>query len=225
MNAFRITCCVVALVSASINTLHAGILVFDDRADFLNRTSAQSVTGTLPNLGEVTGGSIQLGSATISLGPSATRLFVGTNNISGLPIPANNDWTARLPGNDIAITGLENLNVGLGNDVFSFGFDFVEPQSDPNVGAFVDSTFSVRLLDDGIEVGAFSYNAPNDTAAFVGVWSMAAFDSVEIRETTGGVENEFFGEFYAGTAAVPEPMSAACLGSLALLGMLRRRRR
>ena len=64
-------------------------------------------------------------------------------------------------------------------------FDFVEPELDPFVGStFFDTTVGVVLLDGLVEVGAFTFNAPNDVAAFVGVWSDLSFDRVEFRDRT-----------------------------------------
>ena len=75
-------------------------------------------------------------------------------------------------------------------------------------------------------MASLAFNAPNDTAAFAGVWSDAAFDRVEIRETTGAIENEFFGQFYTGTTPIPEPATLTLFGTgLALIGLALRRRR
>jgi hypothetical protein len=50
-------------------------------------------------------------------------------------------------------------------------------------------------------VREFEFNAPNDTAAFIGVATATAFDRVEIREIVGYSENEYFGEFYTTKAS------------------------
>jgi hypothetical protein len=115
------------------------------------------------------------------------------------------DWTTLLPGHEIAINDLENLDVSFATPVYSYGFDFVEPQfSTPNINApFVDSTFAVSLFSDATLVGAFTFNAPNDVAAFAGVWTDMAFNNVQIREIVGGIENEFFGEVYTGDRRIP----------------------
>jgi hypothetical protein len=105
--------------------------------------------------------------------------------------------------------------------VYALGFDFVEPQYDANVNApFIDSTFTVTLKNGAATVNSFTFNAPNDTTAFVWVWSSVAFNRMEIRETIGGNENEFFGPFYSGTTpTVPLPPTALLLSS-GLLGLL-----
>lgn len=198
---------------------NAAVVVFDDKGDFLSSTGATSATGPLPNLGLVSS-PVNLGDLILTAGPPATNtVFVGASGLSSV-----SDWTTRLPGNDIAF-GFENLNLDLPSASFSFGFDFVEPQNDPNVFApFVDSTFTVTLKDSGAFVDEFTFNAPNDTAAFVGVFSDIAFDRVEIRETIGAAENEFFGEFFVGNTAptnsVPEPSSIIGLGGLTIFGFV-----
>ncbi len=90
------------------------------------------------SVGAPRGVSHTIGDVTFSVGPTATELFIGT-----LGHPSVTDWTMFLPGNDIAISGVENLNVALASEIFSFGFDFVEPENDPNGGGSisVDSVF------------------------------------------------------------------------------------
>ncbi|MGH2706851.1 MAG: hypothetical protein ACRDJK_00965 [Actinomycetota bacterium] len=116
---------------------------------------------------------------------------MGTEDSSNIP---NKDWTARLTGADIAIDAREDLNVAFGAPVRAVGSDFVEPQNDFNGNRpFVDSTFQVTLLRESTVVHEFSFNAPNDTATFAGATTGMAFDRVEIRETVGDIENEYFG--------------------------------
>jgi hypothetical protein len=201
-------------ISASAN---AAIMTFDDKTAFLAATGATSATGPLPNLG----------------GPIAAMTF-GSVTIDMDRYWLDTTWTTRLSGPVFAISygvnmsNLEDLDAILANPVYSFGFDFVEPENDPNVNwAFVDSTFQVTLKSGLSTVGSFTYNAPNDVAAFVGVWSTAAFDRAEIREIVGLDGNEFYGEFYTGTTPKPitEPGTLAILGlSLVGLGAMRRRR-
>ena len=182
------------------NTFAATISTFDDKTAFLTATGATSATGPLPDLGLIPGGggAVQsVGQATFSITLPSSQLFIGTFGTVGV---TNNDWTLRLTGPDIAISDVENLNVDLANPVFSFGIDFVEPEFDPNVNAlFAESTFTVTLLNGAVVVDSFSVSRPNDSAEFIGVWSDSIFDRVEIRETTGGLENEFFGQVYTGT--------------------------
>ena len=210
--------------SVAAGTSQAALILFSDKTDFLAETGASDATGPglLPDLGSVGLAPVVLGDVTLQ-SASGNSLFVGT---SGSAV-VNDDWTLRLPGPDIAISGFEHLDVSvnLASPAFSFGFDFVEPELDPNVNAaFAESTFTVTLLSGGMFVDSFLFSRPNDSAEFVGVWSTAAFDGIEIRETTGGIENEFFGEFYAGTQRVPEPASILLL-VLGSVGIAARHRR
>jgi hypothetical protein len=166
-----------------------GALLFDNRADFQVVTNA-GPAAPIPNLGFV-GQSQTVDTLTYST-PSS-QMFMGT---LGTPV-APDPWTVRIPGNQIALSGTEDLNVDLVHPTYAIGFDFVEPENDPNVNAdFVDSTFTVTLYSGAVMVDSFSFNAPNDAAAFVGYWADSAFDRIEIRETTGATENEFYGQFY-----------------------------
>ena len=188
---------------------------FDDKLAFLTATGATTATGALPDLGRVGAGPLTIGDVTIQ--SASGDLFVG-----------GPDWTTRLPGNEIAISGLEHLDIDINitSLPYAFGFDFVEPQFDPNINSsFVDSTFMVALVDGGSTVDSFTFNAPNDIAAFVGVWSDTSFDEVQIREITGSIGNEFFGEIYTGSVpmpiSVPEAGSTLALLGLAIMGLMR----
>lgn len=159
----------------------ATVTVFDNKSVFLSRTGATSATGPLPSLGYVGANPTTVGSVTFF---GSTGIYFGAEFVSEV------DWTTLLPGHEIAINDLENLDVSFATPVYSYGFDFVEPQfSTPNINApFVDSTFAVSLFNNSTPVGAFTFNAPNDVAAFAGVWTDMAFNNVQIREIVGGIE-------------------------------------
>lgn len=214
---------VVGLIPSWAN---AAFVTFDDQASFLAATGA-SATAPYENIGEVPGGvdgTWTFGAVTFSIVSPSVNLHFGRG-------PELGDWSAVLPGVDIAIGGAENLDAAFASPVYSAGFDFIEIENGPqlNAGAgqgFVDSTFSVTLKSGSAARGTFTFNAPSDVASFVGVWSDAPFDRLEIRETVGAAENEFFGQFYSGTLAIPEPESYAMLmAGLGLLGFAARRRR
>lgn len=178
----------------------ATIATFFDKAGFILSTGAIPLTGPLPNLGEIAGGldgEAMIGSTTFSIAPPSINFYVGTG---GLDFP---DWYPPLLGNELAISGSENLNVQFIAPVYSAGFVFVEP--DLTMPVFdsanfptSDGLFTETLFRDGLPVASFDFNAPDDIIYFVGVWSDAPFDRVEVREVFGGIDDEYFGEFYAG---------------------------
>lgn len=190
------------------------------KTDFLAATGATDATGTgqLPNLG-ASGTVLTLGDITFTTQPGHT-IYVGTGGATLYTSTGHvpfTDWTTLLTGPDIAISDTENLDVTVNTGFsYSFGFDFVEPTTGTVNGPFVDSIFTVTLLNGAASVGSFTFNAQNDQAAFVGVWSDTLFNKVQIRETVGGIGNEFFGEFYKGVAPVPEP-GTMIAGALLLL--------
>ena len=206
--------CGLLLLASFPSVAKAAVIVYSDKAAFLADTGALPAT-TIPTDSQglkpdpYTSGSLTFRNGTF---------FVF-------------DWTTRLPGNDLALGGLKDSFDVTSGLISSFGFDFVEPQFDPNVNdPFLESTFAVTLLNGAMPVGSFTFERPNDSAEFVGVWTGPgeAFNRVEIREIVGEAENEFFGQFYTGTiaaAAVPEPSSMIAWGGFTMLGLLVSRRR
>jgi hypothetical protein len=215
----------VLLATTLSGVSHADILLFGDRTDFLAATGAAKVA----DFDAV--GPPGTWNATHSAWDMGTGFTLGDltfSSVDGYTMWVK-DLTSHLDGNEFAISGLENLNadINLSGEVHAFGFEFVEPHYDPYLysltsnsstpGYFTDSTFTVTLLSGAASVHSFTFNAPNDQAAFVGVWTSAdlGFDRVEIRESVGGIYNEFFGDFYVGTQPVPLP-GAVLLGMLGL---------
>lgn len=202
----------ILLAFLSIPAISRGaIIVFDDKVDFMTATGATiaaNVSAASPVYGS--NSPVPIGNLTFS-NPAQQKLWVGA-------------WTSKLPGNDLAINDKENLDVAINTPAvaYSFGFDFVEPKLETTInGPFVDSTFAVSLYLGSTLVDSFTFERPNDQATFVGVWttSDAGFDNVKIRETVGGIGNEFFGNFYVGARPIPEPWSVAVWGLLGVLGL------
>ena len=168
-------------------------LLFSDRDAFLAATGGSSATGPMPDLGAV-GDTVTLGALTLTAVPGGNSMAVGAGGT-----PAAPDWMPLLPGHEIAL-GYENLamQVSTGGSVYAFGFDFYEPNltMPPYGGIPTDSTFEIVMYAGSREVGRQTFNAPDDEATFIGVWSGTPFDRVTITELAVNDDDEYFGEFY-----------------------------
>lgn len=197
----------VCVCGAAQSTL-AATLVFSDRATFLSATGATNATGPLPDLGLVSSAGSQtpttLGSLTFDIAPGGDNLAIGGLGVPGLP---TGDWYPDYPGNEMAM-GFENLSVVAEAPVYSIGFVIYEPNATmpPWGGTPQDSTFEVTLFLAGAPVSTFTFNVEDDIEAFVGVWASFPFDAVTIVDITPSFfidDDEFFGEFFTGTTALP----------------------
>jgi hypothetical protein len=107
------------------------LVVYNDKATFLQETASVSASGKIPNIGAIDGGIKVLGSVKISLIPPSSRLYVGSGK-------GNEDFTSLTPGNDIAVSGSENLLFELKRPSYAFGFGLVEPSIDCRVAVCID---------------------------------------------------------------------------------------
>ncbi len=187
-----------------ISPVVAQVTPYADRSAFLLATGS-IMEPAWPNAGLIPGGpaaSYSLGRLTLSIAPPSTNFYVG----SGHHPAVGSDWTTFVAGNDIAISGPENLNVDFAEPMRAVGFDFAEPTIRTVVYApcsplcpCLNSTFQVTLRRGGalgIVVGTIQFNRPDDTAAFVGLASLRAFDRMEVRELAGSCDDEYFGQFW-----------------------------
>lgn len=166
---------------------------FDDKAQFLAQTNAMSATGAIPNLGAA-GSQVTLGSVTLD--SQANPSCPGCN------IRVGADWTPLIPGNDIALDGGESFDIKTAAPVTALGFELVEPSDPIACGTTcVESTFSLTLKSGTTTVGSLDISPDNDTLLFVGISSTTPFDKLELRETTGTNDNEFFGQIYTSSAS------------------------
>lgn len=223
----RLAACSAFVISTLSTGTSAAVVSFaDDMAGFVAATSAQSI-GALPGSG---GSGTVVGNVTFTDGPGASLVFSALSN--------------EIPGNDLGISGPENFNATISGGAFAFGFRLHEPTyrgtSSPVNGcngACVDTTFSIEIFAGNTRLGTFNYNAPDDTSdsaggplGFFGLQSDIKFDRVQVRDVTGNIDNEFFGDFLIATdgGTVPEPGVLALLfapiGGLALSRARRLRR-
>jgi hypothetical protein len=191
------------------NARAANLVIYNSKETFLADTNA-TATSPFPTIG----------TTEILRYPQYTHDNLQFTPTYPMELFPGRNWTNLLPGNDLAVNGVENLNIDLPSFTNVFGFDFAEPTY--NVGdRFIDSTFEMTLFNTGAAIGTFQFAPPNNVASFVGVTSDRTFNRVEIREIVGGAEDEFYGRFYTGNssqASVPESSSVLGLLTFGVLG-------
>lgn len=220
---------VAVLGSLTALSAEAALVTYSNQAQFVAATGATSATGALPVV-QAPLAARTVGSVTFT----APNFLLGYDGFSA-PI----DWSTRISGNDLAVsvgtgdtTTNDGIDVSFAAPVFAAGFEFHEPLEfngvldGCNSSPCIDSTFTVSLRDGASTVGTFTFNAPNDILAFVGVASDTAFDRMLIRETVGTDDNEFYGQFYTAVTPVPGPAAGLLLATgCAAMGAAARRRR
>ncbi len=203
----------------------ATVSTFSTLASFQASTGATAATGPLPvnssNFSSATVGSVTF-SAPVALFTNWSTLLSAVQ--TGGVLAVSNG------AGDVGGVINEGINAQFAAPVFSAGFRFHEPGSSTALidgcnTTCVNSQWSLRLMSGATLVAAVPWTFPKDQATFVGVWSDTAFNRLEVRETVGTDDNEFYGQFYTGlAAAVPEPGSAA-LTALGVAGLLLRAQR
>lgn len=188
---------VAALVLAAVcgcDEAQASVRVFFDHEEFVTATGATPATNPYP-------------AGTTGPFTSNQVTFSRAGGSGGLVIA---DWTPLLPGNEIAVSGVENLDLAFAVPYFhAVGMFMVEPTAPGsggcNASACIDSTFEFIVL--GVPSGetpntprvlhTVQVNLPDDEAAFVGFASDQLITGIRVREIVGGDENEYFGAVLA----------------------------
>jgi hypothetical protein len=162
--------------------LDAGILTFSDRPSFLEAADAIDITGELPNLGGPTLGPVTIGGdgGVTLTGVAGHSFFVG-----------DPEFQSDAIGPTIAINDIEQIDVAF-DSVFSIGFDYDNPSAEPSI-------YVITLRAGNSVVNSFSVSGTQVVRRFIGVISDVAFDNIQIRETVGGIADQYFGRFYRGT--------------------------
>jgi hypothetical protein len=205
------------MLAFASTTSSAAAITFSDQSAFLTATGATSATGPLSAISSIFG-SHTIGTVTIT----APKWGIGN---SGFPHPGN--WIGVSQGNGITPPYADGIDLAFALPVYAAGFQFFEPSITGPTGCndnpCIDSTFLVTGYDAGnVQLFSFSFNAPNDVLAFVGVQSSDAFKYLRIYESVGGDENELYGQIY--TSVVPVPAAVWLFGSaLGLMGVMRRK--
>ena len=185
--------------------------------------AAMSSTTAIPLPSTASTDSFAAGDLTFTKSGSATNLIVGPNA---------DTWSTLISGLDLAISSPEDVTIDFGTAVTGFSFLLHEPtqstgqQDGCNTTCF-QTTFNFELFDGAISLGDFNFDPLDDVANFIGFISYgAAFDKVVINDVTNTSDNEFFGQFRTGVAAVPIPAPLALfLTGLVGLGIMGRRRK
>jgi hypothetical protein len=220
--------CATVLCAATGWAGAASVSTFTSLASFQTSTGATAASGALPT-GGATFSSATVGSVTLSA-PNAQ--FVNWSTLLSA-VQTGGVLVVSQGAGDVGGVINDGINAQFAAPVFSAGFAFHEPGSSTAIidgcnTTCVNSQWSLRLMSGATLVAAVPWTFPKDQASFVGVWSDTAFNRLEVRETLGTDDNEFYGQFYTGlAAAVPEPGSAALLGlgAAALLISVQRRQR
>ena len=106
-------------------------------------------------------------------------------------------YTPVLDGYEFGVSGVENIDITFDTPVTAFGFWMQDGFVVGDISApGTDSQFDFIFKSGNTIVAQFSEDPPIDQAFFFGVVLSLPFDKVEIRETVGTDENDFFGHIY-----------------------------
>jgi hypothetical protein len=217
---FRLS--ILALATGLVTAGSAQAVTFYGDALSFGAAAGPTSAVDLPDVGNV-------GTGAYAVGPLTFDSLSGDLYLGGA------FGSTLIPGHDTAISGVESLRIGMAPSTTSFGFYIHEPTT--NTGfvdacnfVCVDSTFTISAYLGAVLVGSTVVNPVDDTANFVGLVDLGGFDRIDIVESTGTADNEFFGGFVVGSSApavVPLPAALPLLGGgiLGLFAFGRRNRR
>jgi hypothetical protein len=191
------------VASLAANVGHAAVVV-TDQAAFQLRTGATNATGDLPDLGVIEPGTgATVGAVTFSAG-EGSQLAIGTHAGAVGVL----DWYPQLPGNDIKLS-IEDLRVDFAAPVSAFGIIMVEPARTmpPEGGTPVDSPYVINLYNGLTLVDRAQFNAPDDVITFLGIISNVPFTRAELIDTTGNLDDEYFGQVFSAPAIQAQTQS------------------
>ena len=164
----------------------ATVRVFTDLSNFQAETGAAQISSAYP---------ASLQTASFTSGP-----VTFTRSGGGLFFA---DWTPALPGNDLAISGVENFDMSFAPPyLHAVGIELIEPVTQScNADPCLDSTFEVSVFGNAdvstlglqAELHRETINFPNDQVAFIGFASDRRIARVAVREISGSDDNEYFG--------------------------------
>ena len=208
-----------AVLATAFSLPLSAATILSSEATFQAATGAVAEPA-IPDTGVQPGDTGTVGNLTFSVdGTSTTELYFG------LP---GSEWSTLLPGNDIALSGPEDMTITSAMALTAIGFYIDEPTTPGGGNTDVcnapcfPTVFDVSFYLGGTFLENVSI-IPNGQLAYFGFELTSPFDRVEIFDVTSTIDNEFFGGFSIAKAppAVPLPaglpLLLAGLGGLALL--------
>lgn len=150
--------------------------IIGDEATFQGATGA-AAEAPLPDLGFLGNTPTTVGNLTFSVFGAATNFYIGLDS-GGV------QWSTDIAGEEIAISGPENLRIQSSVDLTAIGFYFDQPTIGPgifdacNVPTCTDSIFDFQFNLDGALVDIVAGYMPGDDLSYLGFDVGLIFDEV-----------------------------------------------